>query len=141
MRARLLLLIVLLAALLGAGSPPPPFVVIVNPDNPNTTLGRKFVADAFLKKTTRWPGGDVIHPVDLSPTSKTRERFTDAVLHRSVGAVKSYWQQIIFSGRDVPPPEIGSEEEVVKLVARSPGAIGYVSGTAPLAGVRIVRVE
>jgi ABC-type phosphate transport system substrate-binding protein len=141
MRARLLLLVLLLAALLGAGSPPPPFVVIVNPENPHTTLGRKFVADAFLKKTTRWPGGEVIRPVDLEADSKTRERFTDDVLHRSVSAVKSYWQQIIFSGRDVPPPELGSEEQVVKLVAGSPGAIGYVSGTTALTGVKAVRVE
>src|SRR5688500_11267336 len=88
-----------------AADPPPAFIVIVHPGNPNHVLERAFVSDAFLKKATRWPSGDVIRPVDLSPESAVRERFTQELLKRSVSAVKSYWQQMIFSGRDVPPPE------------------------------------
>jgi hypothetical protein len=53
-----------------------------------------------------------------------------------VGAVRSYWQQRIFSGRDVPPPELDSDEAVVAFVARSPGGIGYVSAATKLSGVR-----
>jgi ABC-type phosphate transport system substrate-binding protein len=41
--------------------------------------------------------------------------------------VKSYWQQQIFSGRDVPPPEKQTENDVVAFVRSNPGAIGYVS--------------
>jgi hypothetical protein len=65
-----------------------------------------------------------------------RKRFSEAVLKRSVGAVRSYWQQRIFSGRDVPPPEVDSDEAVMAYVARYPGAIGYVSGTTKLVGVK-----
>src|SRR5258708_37699636 len=71
--------------------PPPPFVVIIHPSNPNRTLGRKFVGDAFLKKTTRWPDGSVIRPVDLVAESPVRERFSQDVLKRSAAEVKSYW--------------------------------------------------
>ena len=119
----------------------PPFVVIVNPANPGSSFDRKFLADAFLKKVTRWPGGDVIRPVDLPADSWTRARFSDDVLNRSVAAVKSYWQQIIFSGRDVPPPELANDGEVLKFVAQNPWAVGYVSGTAVLDGVKPIRVE
>lgn len=121
--------------------PPPPFVVIVHPSNSAGALDRKFVSDAFLKKVTRWPGGDVIRPVDLPPDSPVRARFSDDVLNRSVQAVKSYWQQIIFSGRDVPPPELASDADVMKYVATTPGAVGYVSGSTTLDGVRAVRIE
>lgn len=126
---------------LASNGAPPPFVVIVHPSNPAAALDRKFVADAFLKKVTRWPNGDVIRPADLAPDSPARARFSDDVLNRSVAAVKSYWQQMIFSGRDVPPPELASDADVVKYVAASTGAIGYVSGTATLEGVKPVRVE
>jgi ABC-type phosphate transport system substrate-binding protein len=122
-------------------SPPPPFVVVVHPSNPSGTLSRKFVGEAFLKKTTRWADGDVIRPVDLLPDSPVRAKFSQDVLKRSVAEVKSYWQQIIFSGRDVPPPELPDDDAVLKFVAKNGGAIGYVSGAARLADVKPVVVE
>jgi hypothetical protein len=83
----------------------------------------------------------VIRPVDLRPQAAARLRFTERVLKRSIGAVRSYWQQRIFSGRDVPPPEVDSDEAVVAFVSKSAGAIGYVSGTAKLQGVRELAIE
>lgn len=120
---------------------PPPFLVVVNAKNPSTALDRDFVKDAFLKKATRWPDGSVIKPIDLSPSSPVRERFSNDVLKRSVTAVKSYWQQMIFSGRDVPPAEVSSDEDVIKFVVANPGAIGYVSGRARLGDARAVTVR
>ena len=122
-------------------SPPPPFVVIVNPDVQVGTLDRGFVEDVFLKKVTTWPGGATVRPVDLPPDSPVRSAFTRAILNRSVEAVKGYWQQRIFSGRDVPPPELESEAEVVRYVATHDGAIGYVAGATPRGGCRAVGVE
>ena len=46
-----------------------------------------------------------IRPVDLRPNAATRRLFSERMLRRSVAAVRSYWQQRIFSGRGVPPPE------------------------------------
>ncbi len=113
---RLALLLVLAA--LGAGAPlraqetASEFRLIVHPSHSEPSAPRAFLADAFLKKVTRWSGGATIHPVDLRPTAAVRHRFTENVLKRSVGAVRSYWQQRIFSGRDVPPPELDSDEAV-----------------------------
>jgi len=117
------------------GAEPPALRVIVHPTTSAHALEREIVADMFLKKVTRWPGGDAVRPVDLRPDDPTRRRFSEAVLRRSVQAVRSYWQQRIFSGRDVPPPELDSEASVVAFVSRFPGAIGYVSGAAKLVGV------
>lgn len=115
---------------------PRPFRVIVHPSNALKEAERAFVANAFLKKVTRWSEGEVIRAVDLRADNPARRRFTEEVLKRSVGAVRSYWQQRIFSGRDVPPPELESDEGVVAFVAKYPAAVGYVSGAAKLAGVR-----
>ena len=120
---------------------PPPYVVIVNPTNTESVLDRTFVEDAFLKKVTRWKNDDVIHPVDLGPESPVRRRFTEDVLKRSVAAVRIYWQQIIFSGRDIPPPELDTDDEVVKYVLKHPGSIGYISGTASTGGAKVVTVS
>src|SRR5437773_1278170 len=104
--------------------------LITHPANPATSVGRKFLGDAFLKKVTRWPDDQAIRPVDLDPDSPVRKRFSEEVLGRSVAAVKSYWQQIIFSGRDIPPPELDSDEDIIQYVLKHPGAVGYVSAGA-----------
>lgn len=147
MRTFLVIVLVAIAALLvpvgtvHADKAPPPYVLIVNNANPTASASRRFVGEAFLKKTTRWPDGEVIRPVDQAQDSGVRRRFTEDVLNRSVAAVRSYWQQIIFSGRDLPPPELGSDAEIVKFVAKHPGAIGYVAGDASIAGVKRLGVE
>lgn len=117
------------------------FLVVVNPANSTGSVDRRFLSQAFLKKTTHWDGGEVIRPVDLPADSDTRRRFSEAVHGRSVSAVKSYWQQVIFSGRGVPPPELESDEAVLRHVTRYPGAIGYVSAGANLRGARVLSVR
>jgi hypothetical protein len=63
------------------------------------------------------------------------------VLSKSVSSIKAYWQQQIFSGRDVPPPEKQSEAEVLEFVRSNATAIGYVSPVAVLPrGVRVLTV-
>jgi ABC-type phosphate transport system substrate-binding protein len=117
------------------------FLLIVNPANSLREAPREQVADAFLKKLTRWPDGERIRPVDLRTDNGVRWRFSERVLMRSVGAVRSYWQQRIFSGRDVPPPEVDSDASVIAFVAKVPGAVGYVSAGAKLAGVAELAIR
>jgi ABC-type phosphate transport system substrate-binding protein len=119
----------------------PAFVVIVNPNAGTTSADRQFLEDAFLKKVTEWPGGADIHPCDLVPQSRVRRRFSEDVLQRSVEAVKAYWQQRIFSGSDVPPPEFGADQEVVAYVMRHDGGVGYVSADANLGGAKVLTVQ
>jgi ABC-type phosphate transport system substrate-binding protein len=117
------------------------FRVIVHPSNPTAAVSREFVADAFFKRTMRWQNGSAIRPVDLRPDSPVRNGFSDAVLQRSVAAVRSFWQQRIFSGRDLPPPELSSDQAVVDYVVKSPGAIGYVSTSANLGDAKSLVVR
>jgi hypothetical protein len=117
------------------------FVVIVNPNNPTTQASRSFWADAFLKSTTRWDDGEPIRPVDLRADSSVRRTFCDRVLKRSILAVRSYWQQRIFSGRDVPPPELDSDEAVVSFVVEHRGGVGYVTKSAKLGAAKVVTIQ
>jgi ABC-type phosphate transport system substrate-binding protein len=119
----------------------PAFRVVASPGNPSSAVDRRFLAEAFLKKTTRWADGSTIRPVDLNGESLVRQRFSEDVLGRSVVAVKNYWQQIVFSGRDLPPPELDTDDEVVRYVIKHDGAIGYVSGAANVERVKILTVR
>ena len=137
----MLALIALAATVSAQETATPTYRVVVHPSNRMTLIERKFLEDAFLKKATRWPQQTVIRPVDLAARLPTRRRFSREVLDRSVAAVKAYWQQRIFSGRDVPPPEFDSDDKVIDYVLRHEGAVGYVSGAANLRGAKIVTVS
>lgn len=144
MRARFVLLVVLLALCAGcvdAVAENDSVRVVVNPKNATTKLSKQFVSDAFLKKRTRWTNESAIQPVDLGQKHSLRSRFSRAILGRDVAAVRRYWAQLVFSGRGVPPPEVTDEDAVIAYVAKNSGAIGYVSSSATLTGVKAVAIE
>lgn len=120
---------------------PPPFRVIAHGDVPGSSVSREFLANAFLKNVARWPNQQPIRPVDLKVDAAVRKSFSEAVLRRSVAAVKAYWQQRIFSGRGVPPPALDSDRAVVDYVTSHPGAVGYISGTAAVGSAKVMSVE
>jgi ABC-type phosphate transport system substrate-binding protein len=120
---------------------PAQFLIVLHTTNPEPSVTREFLADAFLKKTSRWQSGVPLRPVDQRPDARVRAAFSDSVLRRSVSAVRSYWQQRIFSGRGVPPPELESDTAVLRYIQQNPGAVGYVSGQADTSEVKVVNVR
>jgi ABC-type phosphate transport system substrate-binding protein len=117
------------------------FRVIVNAENKISSVPREFLANAFLRNVRDWADGERIQPVDLQPGSPTREEFSRRILLRSIAAIRSYWQQRIFSGRGVPPPELESDAAVVRYVVNNRGAVGYVSKSAELGAARVLAVH
>ena len=103
----------------------PSYRVIVHAENPSRGVSREFATNAFLKRVTRWDDGERLSPVDL----------------RSVAAVRKYWQQQIFSGRGLPPPELESEQAVVSYVSKHRGGLGYVGPDIELRGVKVLAVR
>ena len=120
---------------------PREFVIVVNRKNPLLSVNADFLADAFLKKATHWDSGVTIRAADQRSDAPVRRAFSATVLRRSVAAVRFYWQQRIFAGRDVPPPEFDSEAAVILYVAKHEGGVGYVSPTAPLGDVRLIALR
>jgi ABC-type phosphate transport system substrate-binding protein len=120
---------------------PDGFRLVVNPESPATQVDRAFVADAFLKKVTRWPDGEAIRAVDQRFEAPARHSFCRDVLRRSLAAIRHYWQQRIFTGRGVPPPELASDEAVLDYVRQHRGAVGYVSASAETRSVKVIELR
>jgi ABC-type phosphate transport system substrate-binding protein len=114
------------------------FRIIVQRENSINAVSREFLSDVFLAKATRWGDGEPTHVVDQRFDSPVRQRFSDAVLRRPVSAVRSYWQQLLFSGRGLPPPELESDDAVIRYVQSHRGAVGYVSPNAATNTVKVI---
>ena len=129
--ARLAMALVLAAALPSPAADD--FVVIVNPSVAGVNVRRADLGAVFLRKATRWGNGATAVPVDQSGTSPVRNAFSRAVLGMPVAAAVQYWQKQMFGRNPVRPPAVrGSDAEVIAFVARTEGAVGYVSKAAVL---------
>ncbi len=118
------------------------WVVVVNEGNTLSGISTDELNHIYTKKTIRWTDGQAIVPVDLTDDAPVRETFSQAVLRKSVGAVKAYWQSLIFSGRGVPPVQFQTEQAVLSYVRSTPGAIAYVSAETNVGpGIRKVHLQ
>lgn len=117
------------------------FKIIVNPANSTSELTADVASKVFLKQVPKFPNGTPAQPVDQGKAAAARVAFTRTILGRAVSAIESYWQQQIFSGKDVPPPTKSGDDDVIAFVKANPGGIGYVSASASLAGVKVVTVH
>jgi hypothetical protein len=114
--------------------------VITHPSNSISSISKKDLSWLFLKRRTNWSSGELAKPIDQSPTSEVRLLFTTGVMGRTVRQVESHWNAQVFSGKSSPPKIAKSDQEVLELVKTIPGAVGYVSADADLAGVKVLEV-
>ena len=121
------------------GADEPALKIVVNAANPTRTLSRNQLSRLFLKKTTTWDSGELVLPVDQAEESAIRAKFCKDVHQKTPASVAAYWQQRIFSGRDVPPVEKRTEADVLAYVKNNPGAVGYVSAATD--DVRVVTLS
>lgn len=115
------------------------YKLVVHASNPVTSVTKDDLARIFLKKSTKFSNGHKASPVDLPLTSPVRDSFSKGVLGKSAAAVNSYWQQQIFSGKDVPPP-FKNEDAAISFVLSNPDGIAYVSATADTAGLKVITI-
>jgi ABC-type phosphate transport system substrate-binding protein len=140
----LLLTAAWLGGVVGASAPAAgdgDFKVIVHPRNPVRVIDREFLRDVFLKKATDWRGGPAARPIDLPRAATPRDRFGERVLKKSRAQLRSYWNQQIFSGKGVPPPEAESIAGAIAFVLANPGAVSYLPADADPGGAKVVVIS
>lgn len=142
-RLRLLLccpaLVVAVAALSGSMAPPD-LVVIVSARSTAPLLRTDQVAAIFLGQAAQLPDGALVTPIDQPVGTMTRDEFYERVASKSPALLKAYWSKLLFTGRGQPPREVGGNAAVRKMVADTPGYIGYIDRSALDASVRPILV-
>ena len=111
--------------------------VIVNPAN-SDSLSEKDIQRIFLGKTKSFPSGGEAKPLNVTADDPLRGEFDEKVLGRSSSQVTAYWSKLVFTGKGVPPTELGDSAAVLADVAGNAGAIGYVDSAAVTDAVKVV---
>lgn len=119
---------------------PAKIAVVAHPSNTETQLTIEQVQDIYLGRTTIFPNGKRVVPVDQKDSSPSKAQFLELVLKRNAGQVKSHWSKLIFSGQGVPPAVVGTDPEIKNWVARNPDALGYIDATHVDGSVKVLLI-
>jgi ABC-type phosphate transport system substrate-binding protein len=136
---RLFLLSLLLCCLLLSGQTraEEKIAVIAHASHSLDTVSREELSRIYRGKKLFWEDGVRIIPVNLAADHRYRRLFSRLVLGLLPEEMQEYWNAQYFHGVS-PPFVLSSEEAVLRFVAETPGAIGYVSATMVTDRVKVL---
>jgi hypothetical protein len=94
----------------------------------------------FLETKNSLGGGSHVVPV-LAKGGPAHEAFLKQYLGMSDSALQMHYRSLVFTGKASMPKQLDGDAEVVAYVARTKGAIGYVSAGASTAGTKTLPVK
>lgn len=106
-------------------------------------LAKDDLSGMFEGKKANWPAGAKVVLV-TQPDASIHEAFLKAYVGKSPSQFATAWKKIVFTGKASAPLSAKSDAEVVEVVAKSAGAVGYISDPAAAAGkagVTVVTVK
>jgi hypothetical protein len=104
-----------------------PLAVVVPRNFSGREPGVQELALIFKRKKLAWDDGTPIHAVNLPPDHPARRQFSLRILKSAPEAQTQYWNAMYFHGV-FPPHVVASPEAMLRYVAETAGAIGYVPG-------------
>ena len=113
--------------------------VIANKSVPVDKITRSQLLDFYTRDIRLWENDRPIVVLDLKPKTKIKKEFYK-LLGKSTSRMKSIWMKKLLSGEGDPPEALKSEEAVLKKVASTPGAIGYVSQSVVTKEVKVLII-
>ncbi len=115
-------------------------VVIASASQPlKLALDHDELRNIYLKKIFIDEDGRRLIPVNLPPGTPLRALFASRLIGMGEPQLASYWNRQYFQGV-IPPYVLASQQAVVRFVATTPGAIGYVASCHLDDQVRVLLV-
>ncbi len=114
--------------------------VIANSGVTASAVSAEELKGVFLATKTSLSDGSHVEPV-LEKNGAAHEAFLKEYLGKTDAALQTYYRSLVFSGKGSMPKAFSSDAEVVAYVAKTKGAIGYVSASAATAAVKTLEVK
>jgi len=113
------------------------FAIIANPNISINNISKSELEKIFLSKTRNFADGTRAKPVEIAKTG-LKSMFYNLIANKSEVELRSYWATLIFTGTGKPPKQMKNEDQVIKYVSQTPGAISYIEKREPDESVKII---
>ena len=116
-------------------------VVIVGNKNLSTeTISKETLQRIFLGQQTNWEDGTKIKFAILK-TDQNDDIFLREYLYYTSTRFVRHWRSQVFSGKGEMPPNLKSDEEMLKFIQDDKGAIGFVTAGTDTSAVKVLTVS
>lgn len=111
--------------------------VIAHKDVPLDSLSKAQLTDFYSCELKMWEKNLPVVVVDMRLQSGVKDAFYK-FLGMTASRMKSIWLKKMLMGEGVEPLVVKSEEEMLKKVASTPGALGFVDASTATNEVKIL---
>jgi ABC-type phosphate transport system substrate-binding protein len=139
-RTKILLVATVLVLLAAAAMQASEIKLIANPSVGSSSISADELKSVFLATKTTLSDGSHVEPV-LEKGGPTHEAFLKAYIGKTDAALDTYYRSLVFTGKGSMPKVLASDAEVSAYVAKTKGAIGYVSAGTGGDGVKTLEVK
>lgn len=137
--SRLILFFALLAGL-AVSARAADAVFIVNPQGADAELSSDNLKAVLLGNKTKWEAGGLIKLAVLT-AGPLHDKVIQDNTQRSADQFDKYWKKLVFTGKGFMPMQAADEAALVDYVAKTPGALGYVSPGAVTDRVKVIPIK
>jgi ABC-type phosphate transport system substrate-binding protein len=137
--SRLILFFALLAGL-AVSAHADDAVFIVNPQGADAELSSDSLKSVLIGNKTKWDGGGLIKLAVLT-SGPVHDKVIQDNTQRSADQFDKYWKKLVFTGKGFMPMQAADEAALVDYVAKTPGALGYVSSGAVTDRVKVIPIK
>jgi TonB family protein len=113
--------------------------IVANPSVKADFISVGELRSVFLAEADTLKDGSHVEPV-FEREGAVHETFVKDFLKQTNASLRSHYGELVFTGKAAMPKSFSSDAEVVAYVARTRGAIGYVSTSAGTDGVKLLNV-
>jgi hypothetical protein len=132
--------VVALCLMAAAGARAGDVKVIANASVTSVAISADELRGVFLATKTSLGGSGHVEPV-LLKGGAAHAAFLRQYVGKTDAAFETYYRSLIFTGKASMPATLASDAEMVAYVAKTKGAIGYVSADASSTGVKTMEVK
>jgi len=113
--------------------------VIAHPSVYSKSLSIISARNIFSMRTQSWPDGIPIKVFVLSDDSELHKNFSKQILQVFPYKLRRIWDRNIYSGTGEAPIIVNTEEDMLKAISTTAGAIGYANKGND--NVRIIKIH
>jgi hypothetical protein len=125
-----------------AANEPGDLAVVANKSIALESISASDLRLMILGEKAKWPDGKNVVAVETPPESAEKALQLKTVFKMSDAALKRYYMQAAFTGKDIATPkDVASAAALKQFVARTPGAIGCILASDVDDSVKVLKVD
>jgi len=115
-------------------------MIIANQSVLQESMTKEGLKDIFLGNTVKWDNNQKINVV-VQKNTDIHAEFTKRMVKKSPSQFNNYWKKLVFTGKGSSPKRFLDVASLVEYIARTKGAIGYISSEDNAEGVKVIKVD